>query len=704
MKKVLMFLLLQGIVTATLNAQTSVNEGFSGGVNQTIDFSGTGTQINGVTYHGFNTDQTASVKYPVQVKGEKISIWCQYNKKVGDVSWTSESTDNGITNLTIDLSQNTTLYNFKSRISRPSGGHWWYRIQYSINDGTDWVLLKGIGSQITGSEVYIDEILGTPVQNVDKVRINIWRNGNNDPNEILIHNVNINTVNVNAETNISSSGFTASWDAISGADSYTVKLYSDSGLQNSLGNKTGLTGSSGAITHNFADGDTIYYTVTALNGVTPLATSSPQKFIYFKADLEIRHRYSFTSDATDSVGTADLTLSSGSTSGKLPVNGSVTADATGASLSRIGEVFNNAAAVTVEGWYELTGNNNWSKVFLAGSNSSDFIALTPKTSVNANAVQIISKNSGVATLTTANPALNTKLYFAITYDEVNNKMIYRHAAEGDSSVSKVETDMGNNSISGLTFSIFSLGSNNFWGNPKINGSIDEFRIWTGDFTDQNATTHFGAGPDGTVTPAIGLEVTQTGIELEWSVEDEIDVKEYQVWADGSLYETVQAQGADSYTVKIPKNADIILKVVDKSGFVKPYIPADGNIVTERYELKQGWNLIAITSDNADLETLTAETVGAIWGWNGKIYTVIDSVNATDAVWVYAPTAKTVDVTGTKSDAKIKLNVGWNMVGPISDDYLPEGAGTVYAWDKVYDEIAGKSKLLIGGKGYWIFSL
>jgi hypothetical protein len=43
-----------------------------------------------------------------------------------------------------------------------------------------------------------------------------------------------------------------------------------------------------------------------------------------------------------------------------------------------------------------------------------------------------------------------------------------------------------------------------------------------------------------------------------------------------------------------------------------------------------------------------------------------------------------------------------MVGPTKDAYIPEDADTVYAWSTVYDVIAGNEKVLIGGKGYWIF--
>ena len=207
-----------------------------------------------------------------------------------------------------------------------------------------------------------------------------------------------------------------------------------------------------------------------------------------------------------------------------------------------------------------------------------------------------------------------------------------------------------------------------------------------------------------VTPAIGLKVSRADNELCWTVEDEVDVKEYRVVnaETKAVIEVVLAVDADAYSVAVPDGVAVELVVVDHSGFSKSYLPQDGSKVTEVYTLKEGWNLIAVTCENADLTPLKEETVGVIWGWNRTSYEATDAVEATGAVWVYSPKAKRVYVTGTRSEAEIQLDSGWNMVGPTKDAYIPEDADTVYAWSTVYDVIAGNEKVLIGGKGYWIF--
>ena len=220
-----------------------------------------------------------------------------------------------------------------------------------------------------------------------------------------------------------------------------------------------------------------------------------------------------------------------------------------------------------------------------------------------------------------------------------------------------------------------------------------------------STGYYTFGSASTLTPAIGLVVTQTGNTLSWTVENEIDVHSYQVKDDsGNLLDTVTAAGSGLYTVQLPENVKAILIVVDNSGFSKTYIPEDGNIVTERYNLQKGWNLIAFTSDNPDLEPLSGKIVGAIWSWNGSAYQQVTSAQATQAAWIYAPDAVTITVKGDKSDRKINLKSGWNMVGPIKDSYKPEGAEQVFSWNDTYTKISTEYEVLIGGVGYWIFAL
>jgi len=208
-----------------------------------------------------------------------------------------------------------------------------------------------------------------------------------------------------------------------------------------------------------------------------------------------------------------------------------------------------------------------------------------------------------------------------------------------------------------------------------------------------------------LTPAYGVEVVQNGKELAWTVEDEIGVNSYKIVnaETGELIDTVQAEGLDYYAITLPEGVNAKVIVVDDSGYEQTFFPEDGNINITPYELKQGWNLIAITSEKADLKPLNDATAGVLWGWNGSAYEVVDSVEPTGAVWVYAIEDKQVAVFGYKSNAIITLQTGWNMCGPVANTKVPEESKAVYSWNSTYTEIADKSETLIEGVGYWIFA-
>lgn len=343
----------------------------------------------------------------------------------------------------------------------------------------------------------------------------------------------------------------------------------------------------------------------------------------------------------------------------------------------------------------------------AGSLASDGVTDLGKARADTYLTSSVSKGviyNGTPTVTFSGLDTNLKYNVRVYAFYYNNSAIagweYRFDAVGKSTVS---SNVATNTVRWDATTLEDAGAVLSNVEPAVDGSLAV------SVNAQSGTAILSAvvieATDG-VTPAIGLEVSLEDTKLVWTVEDEVDVKEYRVvnTQTKEVIEVVVAADTDFYSVVVPEGLKVELKVIDNSGFSKSYTPQDGNVKIEIYDLQKGWNLIAVTSDDAELETLKDETVGVLWGWNGTGYEVVEAAKATDAVWVYSPLAKQVYVSGTKSDAKIDLSAGWNMVGPVADDYIPEQVDTVYAWSEIYDIIAGDSKVLIGGKGYWIFSL
>src|SRR5262249_29209587 len=74
----------------------------------------------------------------------------------------------------------------------------------------------------------------------------------------------------------------------------------------------------------------------------------------------LTHRYSFTSNANDSVGTANGVLHGGATvaNGMLNLTG-----VSGAYLSLPANLFTNYTAITIEAWVTDNGSGSWARVF-----------------------------------------------------------------------------------------------------------------------------------------------------------------------------------------------------------------------------------------------------------------------------------------------------------------------------------------------------
>ncbi len=203
-----------------------------------------------------------------------------------------------------------------------------------------------------------------------------------------------------------------------------------------------------------------------------------------------------------------------------------------------------------------------------------------------------------------------------------------------------------------------------------------------------------------LTPAIGLEITQTDNSVNWSVEDETGVKEYKIVnaETGKLIATVIAGGLKQYSYDMDEEVKIKLVVIDKSGFSQSFYPEDGNKIQTVYALKKGWNLLAPTGSDIDFQKLGK----SFWSWSNGAYQLIEKPEVGQAFWVYSEKEEDVVLNCTKVKAELTLNLGWNMVGPTENIKIPDEANCVYSWESSYQQIVDED-ILLQGIGYWIFS-
>ena len=207
------------------------------------------------------------------------------------------------------------------------------------------------------------------------------------------------------------------------------------------------------------------------------------------------------------------------------------------------------------------------------------------------------------------------------------------------------------------------------------------------------------------SPALGVSVIQTDRVVEWNVQSELDVKLYRLVdvRTGKVVAVVMADGSGSYKEIVEKGVVVELIVVDHSGFEQSFSRIDGNVVTKEYDLFKGWNLIALIGDKADLKKLRKAARGPLWCWNGRRYSRLKGVpKVCCGIWVYAEKAQSgIMVSARKSTAKVQLNPGWNLAGPVNNISVPADIKAVFSWNSAYENVLKKYNTLYQGVGYWL---
>ncbi len=235
-------------------------------------------------------------------------------------------------------------------------------------------------------------------------------------------------------------------------------------------------------------------------------------------------------------------------------------------------------------------------------------------------------------------------------------------------------------------------------------AIGEFYVYT-DTTPGSQGIYVDYIARSVTTPAIGLEFAQNGKVLTWSIEDEIDVKEYQIIdaQSGEILAVITA-GQTTYSYELDNAVPVKLNVIDNSGFQQSYYPENNNKMVTEYKLNKGWNLISLPGKNAELTELKSATTGEFWVWDGNTYQAATTPEIGAGFWVFAPEASSISISAEKSAKPIILTTGWNLVGPTENCPIPEAGFLVYSWNETYQSIVDDNATLIRGIGYWIFAL
>ena len=121
-------------------------------------------------------------------------------------------------------------------------------------------------------------------------------------------------------------------------------------------------------------------------------------------------------------------------------------------------------------------------------------------------------------------------------------------------------------------------------------------------------------------------------------------------------------------------------------------------------ITQGWNLCSIPFTPNDESVAALKETGVCWGWINGRFKPLETILAGQGFWIYAPSKRELLLKGEEAEP-MPLHKGWNLIGPVGDDYCPQDVTGIWQVNRRNMEqisIEKNGHGLQPGKGYWIF--
>lgn len=231
-------------------------------------------------------------------------------------------------------------------------------------------------------------------------------------------------------------------------------------------------------------------TVTAAYG----SVSATNSLTVLSLPTVLTHRYSFTSDASDSIGGANGTIEGNATisGGQVVLDGS---DGTYVNLP--GGLINIAtnAAVSFEAWTTIGAISVWSHLFEFGASTISNIYCAPRANGNAGADEFgLSEGGGIPnaqTVSWAHGWSNVTVHYSGVIDPTTSTLsFYSNGVLLAASYSAIAP------LSSVSTNMAALGQSSY-GDPYAVLSIDEFRIYSGALSPVQIAMSDLSGPNST---------------------------------------------------------------------------------------------------------------------------------------------------------------------------------------------------------------
>jgi hypothetical protein len=225
----------------------------------------------------------------------------------------------------------------------------------------------------------------------------------------------------------------------------------------------------------------------------------------------LAHRYSFTTNAWDSIGMAH---------GSLVGNATVTNNAlrltgnSGDYVSLPGGLVSGSSALTVEFWATFGANGNGAPVFdfgnMNGSSGLNFVFYSPHTSLGGQRLGI---STAAATVNFDTPGTldNQTVHVVCVMDPTNN-----YCAIYTNGVLQSTLTTALPAFSGISTAWSFIGRSLFSTDAWLNATIDELRIYDGRLTPQEIVANDQYGPEALALPVTLLQSNSvSGLTLSW---------------------------------------------------------------------------------------------------------------------------------------------------------------------------------------------
>lgn len=227
----------------------------------------------------------------------------------------------------------------------------------------------------------------------------------------------------------------------------------------------------------------------------------------------LAHRYAFNADGdtTDSVGGNTGILVNGATvvagAGGLQLPGTGTglsaASMSFSALVGIGSNF-GASGVTIETWYTDTGSGTWAKLFSFSNDPPSPGFELAYTNVRGGPVEAGIDRDG-AKLMGPRPSLGVEHHLAVTVSSDGNLNTWVDGIQ-------ILTNIDTNDLVNVSSQVERIGAT-AWNDPGHLGSVNEFRIWSGELTGAEVNQNISLGPNQLVPEPAGIALAGLGAML-----------------------------------------------------------------------------------------------------------------------------------------------------------------------------------------------